>query len=75
MAKLGLRPIGVAEAVFGEINFLRQQQGRVKVDIHPLVQGRQADPPDHPQPDAAKARWSVQSAPHPCEIHPFYLCP
>jgi hypothetical protein len=27
-------------------------------------------PPDHPQPDAAKARWSTRSAPHPCEIHP-----
>ena len=30
MAKLGSRPIGVAEAVLGEINFLRPQQGRVK---------------------------------------------
>ena len=31
MVKLGSRPIGVAEAVLGEINFLRPQQGRVKV--------------------------------------------
>ncbi len=30
MVKLGARPIGVAEAVLGEINFLRPQQGRVK---------------------------------------------
>ena len=30
MFKLGSRPIGVAEAVLGEINFLRPQQGRVK---------------------------------------------
>ena len=30
MVKLGSRPIGVAEAVLGEINFLRPQQGRVK---------------------------------------------
>ena len=32
MVKLGSRPIGVAEAVLGEINFLRPQQGRVKAD-------------------------------------------
>ena len=31
MVRLGSRPIGVAEAVLGEINFLRPQQGRVKV--------------------------------------------
>ncbi|MBT9247925.1 hypothetical protein KM034_20655, partial [Gemmobacter sp. con4] len=30
MVKLGSRPIGLAEAVFGEINVLRPQQGRVK---------------------------------------------
>lgn len=30
MVKLGSRPIGVAEAVLGEINFLRPQRGRVK---------------------------------------------
>lgn len=30
MIRLGSRPIGVAEAVLGEINFLRPQQGRVK---------------------------------------------
>ncbi|NJM81140.1 MAG: relaxase/mobilization nuclease domain-containing protein [Tabrizicola sp.] len=30
MVKLGSRPIGVAEAVLGEINFLLPQQGRVK---------------------------------------------
>lgn len=30
MVKLGSRPIGIAEAVLGEINFLRPQQGRVK---------------------------------------------
>ena len=30
MVNLGSRPIGVAEAVLGEINFLRPQQGRVK---------------------------------------------
>jgi type IV secretion system T-DNA border endonuclease VirD2 len=30
MVKRGSRPIGVAEAVLGEINFLRPQQGRVK---------------------------------------------
>lgn len=30
MVKLGSRPIGVAEAVLGEIDFLRPQQGRVK---------------------------------------------
>ncbi|MCA3456264.1 MAG: relaxase/mobilization nuclease domain-containing protein [Rhodobacter sp.] len=30
MVKLGSRPIGVAEAVLGEINFLRPQQVRVK---------------------------------------------
>jgi type IV secretion system T-DNA border endonuclease VirD2 len=30
MVRLGARPIGVAEAVLGEINFLRPQQGRVK---------------------------------------------
>ena len=30
MVKLGSRPIGVAEAVLGEVNFLRPQQGRVK---------------------------------------------
>jgi type IV secretion system T-DNA border endonuclease VirD2 len=30
MVKLGSRPIGVAEAVLGEINFLRPQEGRVK---------------------------------------------
>jgi type IV secretion system T-DNA border endonuclease VirD2 len=30
MVKLGSRPIGVAEAVLGEINFLRPQQGKVK---------------------------------------------
>lgn len=30
MVKLGSRPIGVAEAVLGEINFLRPHQGRVK---------------------------------------------
>ncbi|MDP2082011.1 relaxase/mobilization nuclease domain-containing protein [Pseudotabrizicola sp.] len=30
MVKLGSRPIGLAEAVLGEINFLRPQQGRVK---------------------------------------------
>ncbi len=30
MVKLGSRPIGVAEAVLGEITFLRPQQGRVK---------------------------------------------
>ena len=30
MVKLGSRPIGVAEAVLGEIHFLRPQQGRVK---------------------------------------------
>jgi type IV secretion system T-DNA border endonuclease VirD2 len=30
MVKLGSRPIGVAEAVLGEINFVRPQQGRVK---------------------------------------------
>ena len=30
MVKLGSHPIGVAEAVLGEINFLRPQQGRVK---------------------------------------------
>lgn len=31
MVRLGSRPIGVAEAVLGEINFLLPQQGRVKV--------------------------------------------
>lgn len=30
MVSLGSRPIGVAKAVLGEINFLRPQQGRVK---------------------------------------------
>jgi type IV secretion system T-DNA border endonuclease VirD2 len=35
MVKLGSRPIGVAEAVLGEINFLRPQQGRVKADGSP----------------------------------------
>jgi type IV secretion system T-DNA border endonuclease VirD2 len=30
MVKFGSRPIGVAEAVLGEINFLRPQQGRAK---------------------------------------------
>lgn len=30
MVKLGSRPIGLAEAVLGEINFLRPQSGRVK---------------------------------------------
>ena len=30
MVRLGSRPIGVAEAVLGEINILRPQQGRVK---------------------------------------------
>jgi type IV secretion system T-DNA border endonuclease VirD2 len=30
MVNLGSRPIGIAEAVLGEINFLRPQQGRVK---------------------------------------------
>ncbi len=30
MVRLGSRPIGVAEAVLGEINFLRPQQGKVK---------------------------------------------
>jgi type IV secretion system T-DNA border endonuclease VirD2 len=30
MVKFGSRPIGVAEAVLGEINFLRPQHGRVK---------------------------------------------
>jgi type IV secretion system T-DNA border endonuclease VirD2 len=30
MVRLGSRPIGLAEAVLGEINFLRPQQGRVK---------------------------------------------
>jgi type IV secretion system T-DNA border endonuclease VirD2 len=30
MVKLGSRPIGLAEAVLGEINFLRPQQGRMK---------------------------------------------
>ena len=30
MVRLGSRPIGVAEAVLGEINVLRPQQGRVK---------------------------------------------
>ena len=30
MVKLGSRPIGMAEAVLGEINFLRPQQGKVK---------------------------------------------
>ena len=30
MVKFGSRPIGVAEAFLGEINFLRPQQGRVK---------------------------------------------
>lgn len=30
MVKLGSRPIGLAEAVLGEINFLRPQQGRVR---------------------------------------------
>ncbi len=30
MIKLGTRPIGLAEAALGEINFLRPQQGRVK---------------------------------------------
>lgn len=30
MVKFGSRPIGLAEAVLGEINFLRPQQGRVK---------------------------------------------
>lgn len=30
MVKLGSRPTGLAEAVLGEINFLRPQQGRVK---------------------------------------------
>ena len=30
MVKLGSRPIGLAEAVLGEINFLRPQQGKVK---------------------------------------------
>jgi type IV secretion system T-DNA border endonuclease VirD2 len=30
MVKLGSRPIGLAEAVLGEINFLRPQKGRVK---------------------------------------------
>lgn len=30
MVKLGSRPIGLAEAVLGELNFLRPQQGRVK---------------------------------------------
>ena len=30
MVKLGARPIGVAEAVLGEINFLRPRQGSVK---------------------------------------------
>lgn len=30
MVKLGSRPMGLAEAVLGDINFLRPQQGRVK---------------------------------------------
>ena len=30
MVRLGSHPIGVAEAILGEINFLRPQQGRVK---------------------------------------------
>ena len=30
MVKFGARPMGLAEAVLGEINFLRPQQGRVK---------------------------------------------
>ena len=30
MVKLGSRPIGLAEAVLGDLNFLRPQSGRVK---------------------------------------------
>jgi type IV secretion system T-DNA border endonuclease VirD2 len=35
MVKLGSRPIGLAEAVLGEINFLRSQQGKVKTGNSP----------------------------------------
>jgi type IV secretion system T-DNA border endonuclease VirD2 len=35
MVKLGSRPIGLAEAVLGEINFLRPQQGKVKTGNSP----------------------------------------
>jgi type IV secretion system T-DNA border endonuclease VirD2 len=37
MVKLGSRPIGLAEAVLGEINFLRPQQGKVKTGNSPSV--------------------------------------
>lgn len=39
MVRLGSRPIGVAEAVLGEINFLRPQQGRVKAGNPPAKRG------------------------------------
>jgi type IV secretion system T-DNA border endonuclease VirD2 len=39
MVKLGSRPIGVAEAVLGEINFLRPQQGKVKAGGPSLKRG------------------------------------
>ncbi len=35
MVKFGSRPIGLAEAVLGEINFLRPQQGKVKTGNSP----------------------------------------
>ena len=40
MAKLGSRPIGLAEAVLGDLDFLRPQQGRVKAGgVSPSRQG------------------------------------
>lgn len=40
MVKLRSRPIGLAEAVLGEINFLRPQQGRVKAGSSSSVKRR-----------------------------------
>ena len=40
VVKVGSRPIGLAEAVLGEINFLRPQQGRLRSgDLSPAKRG------------------------------------
>ncbi len=41
----------------------------------PVCSRSKSRPPNHPQPSAAKARWSALFAPILCEIHPSCLCP
>jgi type IV secretion system T-DNA border endonuclease VirD2 len=44
MVRSGLRPVGLAEAVLGDLDLLRPRQGRVKSGVSPFRQGFRFSP-------------------------------